>query len=91
MTIREWAEHYLYDLGMFPDQASSVVDEFMTDPVVKSAMVGRWNDSIDTYPGGASKLGKFLAILLDDAAVEWIDKNCPEVWFRSVFAGKSGS
>jgi hypothetical protein len=25
-TIRQWAERYLYERGMFPDQAKTVID-----------------------------------------------------------------
>jgi hypothetical protein len=79
-TIRQWAERYLYERGMFPDQAKAVVDTVEAD---NEPMKGRWNDATDHYP---PHLLAVLTFTIDAAAVEWIDANLPRAWYRAVFA-----
>lgn len=83
MTIREWAEGYCRERGMFPDQAKAVIDALAADEIGKP-MLGRWDDRVDGYP---PPMMAVLAISIDDRAVRWIDANCPKAWFRPVFAG----
>jgi hypothetical protein len=79
-TIRQWAERYLYERGMFPDQAKAVVDAVEAD---NEPMKGRWNHATDGYP---HPLLAVLTFAIDAAAVEWIDANLPRAWYRSIFA-----
>lgn len=79
MTIREWAEHYCDERGMFPNDTKAVVDELVV--IQGDVMAKRWNENIDTYP----QLKVLLSIELDSLAVAYIDHHCPEAWYRALF------
>lgn len=80
-TIRGWCEEYLYERGMFEDQAKDVVAQAEASPAMAS-MAGRWDQDVSGYP---APLFKVLSISLDREALAWIDRECPEAWFRDVF------
>lgn len=85
MTIREWAEDYCFQRGMFPDQAKAVVEKAM-EHKANEAMKGRWNDSIDGYP---KPLLVALTLSINDAAVAYIEEKCPKAWFKPMFDGSA--
>lgn len=49
MTIQEKLAKMLFDRGMFPDEATKIVDQLKALPQ-NEAMQGRWNDQADGYP-----------------------------------------
>jgi hypothetical protein len=79
MTFQEFSIKYLTDRGMFDNQAVQVVEGVKS---YQPSMVSLWNQSIDGYPD-AVKTG--LVLSLRSSAVEWIDNNLPQAWFRSMF------
>lgn len=81
MTIREWAEDYCFQRGMFPAQAKAVIDQYAASNEGKP-IEGRWHDATEGYP---PQLRALLAMGIDRAAVEWIDANLPKAWFRPMF------
>ncbi len=85
VTFRQWAQTYLEERGMFPDQASAVVKATEDDPA-SEAMRGRWTDDTEGYP---TPLLAVMAMAINHAAVTWIDANCPQAWYRPMFAEKA--
>ena len=81
MTIRKWAEEYLFKRGMFEDDARVVV-QATVDAKGSEAMAGRWDDEIEGYPPSLLAL---LTMALDREALAHIDKNCPKAWYRPMF------
>ncbi len=48
------------------------------------AMANRWSDTADDYP---APLFTVLKMSVKHSALEYIDANCPEAWFRPIFVG----
>lgn len=46
-------------------------------------MAGRWNDNISDYP---PIMTKAIWISAKRIALQWIDTNKPQAWFRPIFA-----
>lgn len=82
MTVREWAENFCVERGMFEDQAEAVVDRAIEDKVNES-MSHRWDDSIDAYP---KTMLAVLTFAVRGAAVAWIEENCPQAWYKPMFS-----
>jgi hypothetical protein len=87
VTIDQWCKNSLEQRGMFPNQAEEVMVEFRKRAVqaLGENNAYRLGDEVEGYPK------QFLLLLLMDlstCAVEWIDKNLPEAWFRPMFGGQ---
>jgi hypothetical protein len=82
MTISKFSTDYLVNNGFFPDQAERVFEQVKQDKS-NEAMTNRWNDEVDGYP---KSMQSVLIYTLNRNAVEWIDANCPQAWFREIFA-----
>lgn len=82
MTFEEQVKAMLFSCGMLEDQCGAVFEAVRADKV-NEAMLGRWQDQVGDYP---------LAVMLDllftakGAALKYIDVNCPQAWFRPLFA-----
>ena len=50
-----------------------------------TVMGNRWADDEGGYPKAMLNV---LHVTVNRCAVEWIDKNCPEAWYRDVFTGE---
>lgn len=84
MTFRQKAIELLYSNGMFREDAEKVVQNVIAHPS-NEAMQGRWDDDIAGYP---PQMLNVLWFTVKSFAVEWIDENCPQAWFRPLFAGE---
>ncbi len=84
MTFSEYIKDYLCQNGMFVDQAEAVLVLVKEDEKNKP-MQGRWDSDMSGYPPIMETMTHFIA---NNAAVAWIDVNCPKVWFRYLFADK---
>lgn len=82
MTIEEKLVDMLYNHGLFKHQAVEIIERVKADEVNKS-MMGRWQDQMDGYP---SQLLAGLWLSVEDHALQWIDENCPQAWYRPIFA-----
>lgn len=80
-TISGWMFAYLFERGMFEDDAKQVVENVMNDEA-NEAMQGRWNDEIHGYP---EVIKRMMALSLRNATIDWIDANCPKAWYRPMF------
>ena len=79
MTFEEKVKEYFVASGMFDSQANAVFQEMKAST---DAMFDRWNDDVLGYPD------VMLNVILVSArryALEWIDKNIPQAWFRGCF------
>ena len=84
MTIREKLLNLLHDNGLFEDEAKGVLELYINSPMGEP-MEGRMDDKVEDYPQtviAATWMG------VSASAVEWIDKNKPMHWARSMFATK---
>jgi hypothetical protein len=81
MTFREWAEKYCVDRGMWPEDARTVIDAVVADPVSDS-MSGRWTHDVSSYPVSMMAV---VGLIINGHAIAWIDANFPEAWFRPMF------
>lgn len=85
MTWFQWAIQQLVANGMFEDQAQAVMAEVMDQPA-NDAMYVRWHDQMEGYP---PQMKPVCWMSISSGALEWIDKNCPQAWFRGMFAPQS--
>jgi len=83
-TIEGYFFNYLYQHGLFEEQAKSVLDAYKTS-LGGESMKGRWNDTIDGYP---NILLATIRLGVNHQAVQWIDANCPQHWARLIFTGE---
>lgn len=84
VTVRQRLENQLFGMGLFPNQATEVVERAMTDECNES-MQGRWNEPAEAYP---VQLYTVLWMLVMDHALAWIDENAPLAWYRPLFVRK---
>jgi hypothetical protein len=82
MTFYEFFEDKLYNCGMFKDQCKEVLKLAMEDNVLNDTMDNRWNDKISDYP---EFLLAIIWLSIKDAALKYIEENCPEAWFKPIF------
>lgn len=82
MTIEERLIEMCVDCGMFDTQAKEVLDRVKADKV-NEPMKQRWNDAPEDYP---EILFNVIWINTKQHALEWIDENLPQAWFRPMFA-----
>lgn len=81
MTIEEKLVEMLYESGLFKNQAVEIVERAKAN-VVNESMQNRWQDQAEGYP---PQLLAVLWVSVKDHALEWIDENCPQAWFRPLF------
>jgi len=74
MTFEKFAYDYLFNNGMFEDDAKKVIELAKKDEVLGDTM----NNSI----------ASIFLISLNYIAVKYIDETIPKAWFRSIFAGE---
>lgn len=82
-TVRERLEKKLVAHGMFENQAQEVLD--VAIPRIKKFSEDytiTFDSPSSDYP---SVLYNLLFIQIKPIALEWIDKNKPEAWFREMF------
>jgi len=81
MTFKEWLIGLLIKHGMWPKDANTVFEVIKADPANKS-MSQRWGDSVEDYPDAIKTV---LWIDAKQNALEWIDTNQPQAFYRSMF------
>lgn len=82
MTFEQNMKMLLEQSGMFPEQAQEVIELSKTDNINES-MKGRWSDDVEGYP---PMMVKVLWMSTKTIALQWIDENLPEAWYRSMFS-----
>jgi len=82
MSIQEKLVKMLFDRGMFPDEATRIIDQLKALPQ-SEAMQGRWDDQSDGYP---SAIITVLWLTTKRLALAHIDEKRPLAWYRPLFA-----
>ncbi len=82
MTFNELVLNYLEKNCMAKSQAQSVI-KMMKESKASEDMERRWNDNVEDYP---VVMQKVIIMTLRRTAVDWIDENLPQAWFRPLFA-----
>ncbi len=79
-TVRKKLELMLIERGMYEDEATAVMD------IVVKQVDDKWDLPAVHYPN-EFYAAMFLSYV-NPAALEWIDKNAPDAWYRDMFALK---
>lgn len=82
MTFEDAMRQRLTNSGMFPDQVDAVVERVKAAPE-NEPMAQRWSDNASGYP---SQMLGVLWLTAKTHALEYIDAECPQAWFRPLFA-----
>jgi len=70
----------LINNGMFDTQAKKVMRKVMEEQ--KELIGGRWQDSASDYPEATVNT---LWLSVKMSALEWINENAPQAWFKPMF------
>jgi hypothetical protein len=81
MNFLQLADKYLHERGMFPAQAAAVIE---MAKVASPSMADRLTDGVEGYPDVIARL---WLVTLNTCAIDWIDANLPQAWYRPMFAG----
>ncbi len=93
MTFAEYVKDYLFQSGMFPDQAETVLtlvkgdkaNEAMQTRDGDKVIQDRWEEDMEGYPPVMQALVRFAT---NRDAVAWIEANLPQAWYRLLFANE---
>jgi hypothetical protein len=81
VTIRQHCINYCVERGMFPHDAETVFGILISSNSMES-MKGRWDDEVSGYP---PFLITTIQTDLNVEAIEWIEKNKPKAFYKSLF------
>ena len=81
MTFNEYVKKFCVDRGMWPEQAQSVLKNMQDDKSFGFDSL-RWTDHIEGYP---QPMMIAFSINIKLAALDFIDKNMPQAFFRPLF------
>ena len=81
MTIKAEMKRRLYESGLFEKDCNAIIEEAKKVEILDS-MKDRWDD----------EKGGYIPLVIDTiwisvkrVALEYINKNMPDAWFKSVF------
>ena len=83
MNTRQRFEEILTEMGVFEEQASAIMDKAI--PMVAELLPGynvTWDRPAKECPDAFYNV---VFITVKRAALEWIDENIPQAWFRPMF------
>ena len=83
MTTRQKFESMLYNMGVFESDASKIMD--LAIPMFKEMTPNynvTWDRPASESPEAFYKVGY---ITVSRAALQYIDENKPNAWFRAIF------
>lgn len=82
MTVKEkLLQFFLIDNGMFPQQAERVF-QYALPKLAPDDYNVTWNRPASDYPDAMYAV---WGMTLKPIALEWIDANIPQAWFRPMF------
>ena len=76
LTIRGQLQKKLYEIGMFPEQTSEVLDDM---EINMPEMKGRWTEGFAYYP---EPMRLVLLLTAKSYALKWVDANLPLAWYK---------
>jgi len=83
MTTRQRFEKMLTDMGVFDSQAAAIME--LAIPMFSEASPEysvTWDRPASEYPDAFYRV---TFVLVKRAALQWIDANLPQAWFRAMF------
>lgn len=81
MTFEETARDMMYQRGMFDNMIDAVMPTIIAAPE-NEAMAQRWHDQVSDYP---PMMKNILWLTVKNHALEYIEKECPQAWFKAAF------
>ncbi len=100
-TVRQKLEQMLFEMGMFESQTVKVIDLAIPeiDAMQPSIQEGeadeqpepykvKWSNPSTDYPDAIYSIW-FQKV--KQVALQWIDKECPQAWFRELFESKTSA
>lgn len=81
MTIEQELYRRIFECGVFDKDVAAIIERVKASPE-NEAMITRWNDDVDDYPSAMISIAWLSA---KRHALEYIDENCPQAWFRGAF------
>jgi hypothetical protein len=85
MTFQETIKEKLIQCGLAEHEAEKVIEATINDSAFTNNFMHRWNDQTDGYPPMILNL---IWLSVKRVALEWIDVNCPQAWFKPLFIGE---
>ena len=85
MTLEQKMRELLEQHGMWSDGLEATMKEAKESDLLKDTMRERWNDDVEGYP---QTLVVALWLNVRSLALNWVDANCPEAWYRPMLAGE---
>ncbi len=80
-TTKQKCLKMLTNRGMFENQAEQVLERALPEIEIGNYEI-TWNRPASEYP---EPLYAVINVILNKVALEWIDENLPEAWFRPFF------
>lgn len=83
MTTRQKFEEMLYNMGVFENDASAIMD--LAIPMVAEMLPQysvTWDRPSTEYPEAFYNV---VFITVKRAALQWINENKPQAWFKAMF------
>jgi len=80
-TFKTFIMNRLTDHGMWPKDAETIFER-VKDHEINQSITQRWNDQVDEYP---KVMSETLWMGAKSIALEWIDENQPEAFYRPLF------
>ncbi len=81
MTIRETMEAKLQEHGLWPDEATAIMNAVELEET-QDSMKHRWSDDADGYP---PQLLVVVWIMVKASAAKWLEENKPMHWAKALF------
>ena len=84
MTTHEKLKSMLIENGLFENQAESVME--LARPEIDKLFPDyriTWDRPANEYP---KQMFNIWFVTMRPIAFNWIEKNCPQAWFKSIFA-----
>lgn len=83
MTWTELCVKFIYENGVFEEDAKKIVEVAKGHKLFAETMKSRWNDKVSDYP---EVMKGVILISLKSVALEWIEANQPQAWYKAMFA-----
>lgn len=81
MTLTEYMVKQLTDRGMWEKDAITILTIIKAEEETKDI---HWNDLMDQPAGYPIQLIAVLLMIIKQRALEWVDENCPEAFYREL-------
>ena len=83
MTWTEFCVKFIFDNGVFEEDAKTIVAYAKEHKLFAETMASRWNDKVADYP---VVMKGIITTSIKAVAHEWIEANQPQAWYKAMFA-----